>query len=452
MREILDGKTAGRRVLVVGLGISGEAAARLLLAEGARVTVVDASALDRVRAGAESLRERGVLVLTGAHELPSGDYDFAVLSPGFEAGHAWLRELAARRIPTISELDLGASRCRCPLLAVTGSKGKSSLVTLCADALVAGGRRAATAGNIGRALCDAAAESASLDWLVVEVSSFQLEHSRHFNPRVALLLNVQPDHLDRHGSLEEYAAVKVSLFVRQSREDTAILPVEELALVDRLLPERRARVLTFGADPAAEYRYEPGRVVCAAGVVPLAGTRFDNPVLGSAAAAAAAACAACGVDPAAVGPAAAAFVPLPHRFETVATLDGVRFIDDSKATSLAATAAALHMAGGPVRLIAGGLLKEHDLDGIKELLALKTRCVYGVGKASDCMAEAWGATVPFRKCGTLDVAVRMAAQEAQAGETVLLSPGCASFDQYRNFEARGDHFKALVGELIKGGG
>jgi UDP-N-acetylmuramoylalanine--D-glutamate ligase len=433
---------------VLGAGASGVAAARLLAREGARVTVADAAARRALTAAAGTLG--GVAALrAGLRDLPDGSFDLAVVSPGFAPTHPWRRACRARRIPMVGELELGFSRWPGRVLAVTGSKGKSSLVKLCAECLERAGAPAAPAGNYGLPLSALALDRPGLAWAVVEVSSFQLETVRAFRPDVAVLLNVQADHLDRHRGLAAYRALKLRLFARQRPGDAALLP--EGFVAGRAVP-RGVRRERFGAGPDATWRYSPGAVrgPFAGGVrrLDLRGSWFDNPVLGLAAAAAAGALTRCGAGPDAIAAGLRAFVPLPHRLQAVAERAGVRYVDDSKATSLSALAAALRMLPPPLRLIAGGRLKETVLDGPKELLTARVRKVYLIGESAQTLYAAWSSAVVCETCGTLEAAVSRAVEEAVAGEQVVLSPGCASFDQFVNYGQRGDRFQQAVRQCI----
>jgi UDP-N-acetylmuramoylalanine--D-glutamate ligase len=443
---------ANRPVLVLGLGASGEAAARLLSRLGARVTVADAGASPALEARAAPLRAAGCVVCMGPASLPGGSFDFCVTSPGIPADHEWVRRVAGRGIPVIGELELGWRHRRSRLLAVTGSNGKSTLVKLCREALAAAGAGAVAGGNYGQPLSALVQLEPAPDWLVVEVSSFQLETVEGFRPDVGILLNLNPNHLDRHGTMEVYAAMKARLFARMGAAQTAVIPLDAPAGVRAALPAG-CRVRTFGLAPAADFRYERGGIAGASLPAPVsvAGSAFDNEVMGLTAAACVAALEGSGMDTGAVTRAAARFEPLPHRMQPVGERDGVCFVNDSKATNLAAMTAALRMTSRPVRLIAGGLLKEKDLEPVKKVLANRVRGVYIIGKYSQVMADAWREGVPCHECGTLREATRRAAAEAQPGELVLLSPGCASFDQFSGFEDRGAQFSRMVEEIIKGG-
>jgi UDP-N-acetylmuramoylalanine--D-glutamate ligase len=445
------------RVLVLGAGLSGVAAAQLLRARGGTVVVLDEAPAARLAGVATELAAMGVELRAGGGALPEGPWDLCVVSPGIAMAHPWLVACRARRIPVIAETELGFAYWPARMLAVTGSKGKSSLVKLCADTLCRAGVPAAPAGNYGTPLSRLAAQALAaraegtppLAWAVVEVSSFQLEHLHDFRPDVAILLNLQADHLDRHATLEEYRALKLRLFARQQAGDVALLP--EGVSAEGAVPGAATR-LTFGVGAGCDWRYAPRGVTGWQGAartaraIDLTGGWFDNPVLGLAAAAGAGALAACGLTDEAIARGLAGFEPLAHRMQLVAARGGVRFVDDSKATSLAAVAAALQMFEGPVRLIAGGRLKEHDLDGLKELLTSRVRKVYLIGECAGRMYSAWSGAVPCKDCGTLDVAVAEAAREACTGETVLLSPGCASFDQFGSYRERGECFTRLVRE------
>ena len=467
------------RALVLGAGLSGVAAAHLLRQRGDTATVLDEAPAERLAAAAAELSALGVELRAGSRDFPDAPFDLCVVSPGIAMAHPWLEACRKRGIPAIAETELGFVYWPGRVLAITGSKGKSTLVKLCADTLNRAGVPAAMAGNYGTPLSRLAVQPQLPDttgsrgrpsnaWAIVEVSSFQLEHFHAFRPDVAILLNLQADHLDRHASMAEYRALKLRLFARQGAGDVALLPEE---LDDGGAVPAAATRLTFGAGCSCAWRYHEHGITGRAGpldpprdgtaraalapylrggaaahTISLTETWFDNPVLGLAAAAGAGALAACGLDDDAIARGFAAFEPLPHRMQRVAERDGVCYIDDSKATSLSAVAAAIGMISGPVRLIAGGRLKEHDLETLKELLTSRVRKVYLIGECAGRMRSAWSGAVPCKDCGTLDAAVAEAGREARVGETVLLSPGCASFDQFNSYRERGERFTRLVRE------
>lgn len=420
------------RAVVLGAGRSGQAAKRLLESSGAEVVLLD-----------------------GDVQFPEADLCLAVVSPGIPAEHPWLAACAARGIPVVSELELGFRFWRGRILAVTGSKGKSSVVKLCADALAMAGDTAAPCGNYGTPLCELVLSEPPPHWAVVEVSSFQLERVSRFRPDIAVLLNLHADHLDRHGTIERYAETKFRLFARFHAED-------DVAFVEA---DAFRRALAAGAAGAERLAASAGADAAAAGgaegilafgaapsrglPAPPASGYFSARPLRPAATAAGLALAAAGLDAAEIEEAFGAFSPLPHRMEVVAERDGVVFIDNSKATSLAALAASLEMAGRPSRLIAGGRLKEKDLDPAKIQLANFAKKVYLIGECSRSLYEAWHEAVPCEECGTMEAAVMAAARDAGRGEAVLLAPGCASFDQFGGYAERGDRFALCVRKALQ---
>jgi UDP-N-acetylmuramoylalanine--D-glutamate ligase len=439
-------KYDGTRALILGAGVSGEAAALLLLARGSRVTLVDARAENNLSPAAARIRLAGGEVAFDVCELPQGAFDLCVVSPGFARNHPWLAVCQSRGLPMISELELGFCYWPGKVLAVTGSKGKSSVVKFCADTLTLAGFPASPAGNYGIPLSQLALERPDLMWAVTEVSSFQMEHTVTFKPEIAILLNVQDDHLDRHADMSEYKGLKLKLFANMDERGYALLPagLDEEGRVPEGVPSRR-----FGADAGCDWAYaehavhgfRDGHRVR----VSVENAWFDNEILGLAAAASSAALLHAGLTLVQVEQGFKAFVPLAHRLQRVAvSKGGVTFVDDSKATSLAATAAALRMVAKPVRLIAGGLLKEKDLETIKELLTQTTKKVYLIGRCAGQMYRAWSPVVPCEECGTLECAVDAAFRDASAGETVLLSPGTASFDQFTSYRERGERFISRV--------
>ena len=430
--------------MVMGLGASGAAAARLLLREGARVTLFDdAPGADAVREWAEA----GVPVLSAARDPIPADSDLCIVSPGVPVEHPWLARARERGVAPVPEMELGWSRFRGRVVAITGSNGKSTAVKWMSESLQHAGLRAAVCGNYGPPVCRVVMEQPELDWLVIEASSFQLETAQQFRADVNILLNLSPNHLDRHPTMDAYIAAKARLFAQVRAQDVCLAPAPWIARMQSAAGGR-GRWSLFGAEADADYCWRDGRVWRgAAEALDLRGTYFDNAVLGPNAAAVAGGLHATGIALEAARRAARGFRPLPHRMEPVATARGIRFVNDSKATTLAALRAALEMAGGSVRLIAGGLLKESDLSPVKEMLALRATGVYLIGKSAEKMHAAWSSSAPCRACGTLEQAVRDAWREARPGDVILLSPGCASFDQFRNYEERGNQFRALAETL-----
>lgn len=368
--------------IVMGRGRSGRAAEALLRRKGFSVTVLD-----------------------GEDAFPDGGFAFAVASPGIAPDHRWMEECRRRGVAVMSELQLGVEELRrlgVKLLAVTGSKGKSSVVKLVADAL--GG---VPCGNYGTPVCDVALLPAPPAWAVVEVSSFQMETTLLPSDafEAAAVLNLQEDHLDRHGSVEAYHALK-----------------------RRLLDFTRTPLLCQAPDASALF----------------AGTYFDNDILRLNGSIAAALLRTAGLADGEIRRAFAAFTPLPHRMNVVLVCDGVTYIDDSKATSIAALAAGVVMAGRNIRLIAGGLGKGDDVKIAIPPLRERVKKVYTIGRSAESLVSAWSGAVPCEVCGTLENAVSAVMRDVEAGDCVLLSPGAASFDQFNSFGERGDTFANLV--------
>ena len=436
-------------VVVLGLGSSGAAAAHLLRREGAQVTVLDGKAGEAQQALRAELEQAGVRVLLGQPELPDEAFDLCVVSPGVPVSLPWIQTARARGLPVRAELELGWSR-RGPatkVIAVTGSNGKSNAVKWMAESLAEAGLSVAIAGNYGPPVCRVVLEQPRVDWLVLEVSSFQLETVHDFRAELGILLNLVPNHLDRHGDFATYREAKARLFARSQPGDACL--VHEACAADiRAAAGGAGAWYTFGTTPAAAFAYAQGQVRGQGRLLAdVSGTYFGNEVLGCNAAGVIGALACGGLEVAAAERAARLFRPLPNRMELVAEACGVRFINDSKSTTLTALGAAVRMCPGRVRLIAGGLLKEVDLTSVKEVLAQRAAGVYLIGKASDQMATEWSDVTRCVKCGTLAAAVQAAWREAQPGETIILSPGCASFDQFRNFEDRGEQFRQQVRPL-----
>ena len=422
-----------RTALVLGYGRSGRAAEYLLRAEGCAVTV-----LAEETAGLSELFQA----------LETTLFDVCIVSPGFALSHPWMEAVRAAGVPFLSELELGWSRHRGRTVAVTGSNGKSTAVKWIYDMLRLAGKKVAIGGNYGIPACETVQKNPDLDWLVLEVSSFQLETVRDFQAEVAVLLNVLPNHLDRHGSMTEYQRIKERIFGK-TQDSVCMVPFE---LVSKL--ETNRNWITFGVSPEATYFFEKGSVFQGKEKgVNLSGTLFDSPTLGGCTGAAGVAVAdVCGVPRSAALEAARDFEPLPHRLERLGEIGGVTYINDSKATNLAAMATALESCPAGVHLIAGGLPKETDFTFVEEILAERAVNIYLIGQVSRAMYQAWNGVCQCVECGTLEKAFGTAQNVAKPGETVLLSPACASFDQFKSFEERGAQFVVLFQALARKNG
>ncbi len=425
-----------QNALVLGAGRSGTAVERLLAAEGCTYTTLDESRCD------------GSAVDAALHNHP---VEICLVSPGFPFSHPWLEKVRAAGINLLSELELGWSRHAGKVIAVTGSNGKSTAVKLIHEALSRAGYSAVPGGNCGPPASEVVMEQPPADWLVLEASSFQLECVHAFSPDISVMLNLLPNHLDRHGSMEAYGALKARVFGPAGQPaDICIVPFSECRRFSAWTEGER-NWITFGTEPEADYRFSDGQVWHGETLVlDLRETPFGNTLHGACTGAAIAAVAAeCGWERTAVEAAAKAFEGLSHRFERLGTVNGVEFINDSKATNLAAMAAAVAACAGKVHLIAGGHSKESDYSFVKEALAQHAEGLYIFGESAWEMQAAWEMVCPCRVFGTLDEAFECAKHSAKRGCVVLLSPGCASFDQFFGFEERGDRFAGLVGQHLR---
>jgi UDP-N-acetylmuramoylalanine--D-glutamate ligase len=399
--------------LVLGLARSGQAAALALAGRGGRVVAVDRST--NVETG--RLEAAGVEVHLGSDgtSLLEG-VEVVIKSPGVPNDAPLLTAARERGIPVWSEVELGARLLDDPILGVTGTNGKTTTSELLGAML-----DAPVAGNVGRALTELVGEVPAGGWIVCELSSFQLEDIHELRPRIAVLLNLEPDHLDRHGTFEAYRDAKLRIFENQTGEDTAVVP--------RGFPEvGAARRIEFSGDDAlpAEPR------------MPGAHNREN-------AAAATAAARAAGVPDGRIAEALRGFPGVSHRLEEVGEVDGVRYVNDSKATNAAAARRAIASYDVPLHVILGGLGKGESYAQLAADLRAKGARAYLIGVAADEVADALES--PYELSGDLASAVRAAAAAAEPGDIVLLSPACASYDQFKNFEQRGDEFRRLVEAL-----
>lgn len=443
----------GRRILVMGLARSGLAAARLCAAHGAEVVATDrreASELDTAL-----LAGTGVKLELGGHDPAAFEAaDLVVVSPGVPLSAPEIQRALAAGVPVIGEVELAASfLVGLPVVGITGTNGKSTTTALVGRILEAAGLRPFVGGNIGRALSEAALASERPGALVLELSSFQLETIRHLHPQVALLLNLTPDHLDRHGDLAGYGAAKRRIFMNQTPRDVAVVNADDpevSALADGLAADVRRFSIRGPVDGGCGV--EDGHLVLATGGGPVR-LRVDSPSLRGPhnlanAAAAALAAQALGVPPAVVQSALDGFKGLPHRLERLRVRGGVEWINDSKATNLESAATALRAFDGQVIWIAGGRGKGASYAPLAELVRGRVKALLGIGEDGPALVDALGAETPVAEdVGTLEAAVARAAALAAAGDVVLLSPACASYDQFRDYEHRGAELRRLVEAL-----
>jgi UDP-N-acetylmuramoylalanine--D-glutamate ligase len=389
-------------------------------------------------------------------QLPAGSFDAVVVSPGVPMDRPLLEDARHRGLPVIAEVELAAPFLKGPLVAITGSNGKSTTTALTGAMLRAAGLPVEVCGNIGVPLVSLL-DGAPGRVFVVELSSFQIEGIVSLKPRAAALLNLSEDHLDRYGSMEAYAAAKKRLFLNQDEEGIAVLNADDPPAADVETAARKRFFSRRGRVPDGCWVDVEGRVLESvpgesdielfhASDVPLAGVHnLENAM------AAALLARAIGAEPAEIRNGLLGFQGLPHRMQKVGEKGGVTWYDDSKGTNPGATMKSLEgFADGTVHIILGGRNKGADLASLTPLLQQKARRAYLIGEAAEEFAQALGESVPFERSETLERAVRSAAAQAQPGEAVLLSPACASFDQFRNFVHRGESFQALVRDTLGG--
>jgi len=444
MNELTD-----KTVLVVGLGASGEAAARFLLGRGARVAATDSADTERLRTLKAELVHAGARVELGGHtDSFLNGVELVVLSPGVPPSVLPVRLADERGIPVISELELAFRHCAARIAAITGTNGKTTVTRLVRTVLEAGGIECAVAGNIGEPFIEQIDAVGTNGVLALEVSSFQLERIDLFRPDVGVLLNVAPDHMDRYASLDEYARAKMRLFENQVGADVAVLheSVVEMGLRPRRIADE-PHLVVYGESETCDLRLvgdtvigrRPKRRYRLSGVWHLLGRHNLHNAM------AAIAVAECfGVDDAAILDGLRRFRGLPHRLEFVAQHTGVHYVNDSKATNVDAVAKALDAISSSVVLIAGGLDKNLDFEPLRPAVRSSVKMLVLIGEAAQKLERVFGADVHCVRAGSIEEAVELGRNAAQPGDTVLLSPGCASFDMFRDYAERGDRFKECV--------
>lgn len=442
-----------KRVLVVGIGKSGLAAAMFLRSRGARVTVSDVRSADLLAKEIPALLEAGIMVEAGGHGLLTfRRQDLIVVSPGVPLDTPELKQVRSFGLPIIGELELAARHLQGHVLAVTGSNGKTTTTTLIGKILAESGLTTQVGGNIGLPVIELIEASRPETWNVLEVSSFQLETVEEFRPRIAAILNITPDHLDRHGSLESYIAAKERIFLNQRSEDMLILNADDDAAHRCAVRAKsavywfsRRRVVRQGAfvhQGAIVFVGKEGGAMEPVVPVPaiaLKGSHNLENVL-------AAVCAArlAGAPAERIRSSVESFRAVEHRLEFVANFNGADYYNDSKATNVDATAKAIGAFPGGVHLILGGKDKGSDYTLLAPLLRQRVKAVYTIGSAAEKIEHQLAGMVKIVSAQTLTRAVECAAKAAQPGDTVLLAPACSSFDQFDNYEHRGRVFKELV--------
>ena len=443
----------GKKVLVVGLGKSGFAAALFLRRRGAQVTVSDVRSAEALANDIPALLEEGINVEAGGHGLLTfRRQDLIVVSPGVPLDTPELAQARSFGLPIIGELELAARFLKGRTLAITGSNGKTTTTTLVGEILKEAGLPTLVGGNIGVPVVALIEDSTIDTWSVLEVSSFQLESTQEFRPAIAVILNITPDHLDRHGSFENYALAKERIFAAQTPDDYVVLNADNARTAASAV-RSRAQVYWFSMEHPVDQgawvmdgqvwfrasRESDPEPILPLAAIPLKGEHNVENVL-------AAVCAArlAGAPASAVRCAVEKFKAVEHRLEFVANLNGVDYYNDSKATNVDATAKAIAAFPGGIHLILGGKDKNSDYTLLSDLLRQRVKAVYTIGVAAAKIESHLRGVIPIHHCETLDKAVAAAAAAAHSGDVVLLAPACSSFDQFENYEHRGRVFKELV--------
>jgi UDP-N-acetylmuramoylalanine--D-glutamate ligase len=444
---------ANKRVLVVGLGKSGVASALFLQSRGARVTVSDAKPQDQLGNDIPFLLDHGIAVETGGHgERTFRGQDLIVVSPGVPVDSAPLVQARALGEPVIGEIELASLFLPRNIIAITGSNGKTTTTSLAGEIIAAGGFPALVGGNIGTPAISLVEQAKPDTVVVLEVSSFQLETIQKFRPKIAVVLNVTPDHLDRHRTFAAYTDAKARIFENQDAEDFAVLNADDATCVE-LASRTRSQVFWFSVKKEVQlgayvrdgrllFRDAKGqREIMLAAEIPLKGVHNVENTLAAICAGALTGC-----EPERIRQAVQNFKAVEHRLEYVATIRGVEYYNDSKATNVDATIKALESFPANIHLILGGKDKDSDYSLLNDLLKQRVKRVYTIGSAADKI-ESQIKAAEIDHAGTLETALKHAAAIAEPGDVVLLAPACASFDQFENYEHRGRVFKEVVATL-----
>ncbi len=450
-----------KQIVILGLGGSGEAAARLSLQQGGKVFVFDEGRSETVLNRAQKLMDLGAVVECGCQTVPQIKADLVVISPGVLPLGILGKYAEDCGVEVLSELEFGwRFMSGLPLIAITGTNGKTTTTELCSAILNGNGMKVCSSGNIGYPVSSLVAQAGQMSLNVFEVSSFQLEHISSFHPKVGILTNITPDHLERYDSFEDYIRAKLNLFSQQGAEDWAVVQWDALEIIRKRFPDFtfRSKLITYSAEsPEADIILKDGWIVCKGcnglemgnwlevKCLKLLGNHNVENVM-----AAVTAAHVMGVPLTGAVHCASAFLPSGHRCELVGELDGVRYIDDSKATNVDAVRQALKMmpSGRKTWLIAGGKDKGFEFDGLEDLLSSRVHEAILIGETRCKIREQWQKSVLCSYADTLEGAVRYAAGLAEKNEVVLLSPACSSFDMFKSYAHRGDVFKKTVAQLI----
>ena len=445
-----------KRVLVVGLGKSGHAAAMFLRKQGARVTVSDTRSAVALAHEIPALLDAGIMVESGGHGLLTfRRQDLIVISPGVPLDTPEVKQVIGYGMPVIGELELASRFLKGRILAITGSNGKTTTTTLVGKILEEADMPTLVGGNIGTPVIDLIPKSADDAIDVLEVSSFQLETIEQFHPWIAVVLNITPDHLDRHGTFENYAAMKARITELQGPDDFLVLNAEDKP-TQMVAAKTKAQIFWFSPRrPIKQGAFVHGESIAfipregakaepimPVAEIPLKGSHNVENVL-------AAVCAArlAGVPAEKIRSAVQSFKAVEHRLEFVRTVQGVEYFNDSKATNVDAAMKAIAAFPGGIHLILGGKDKDSDYTLLSPLLRERVKAVYTIGSAAEKIERELHGVVKMVGAGTLDMALNEARNAAVPGDTVLLAPACSSFDQFENYEHRGRTFRKIVHEM-----
>jgi UDP-N-acetylmuramoylalanine--D-glutamate ligase len=439
-----------KNIAVLGFGSSGEAAARVLAGEGAVTTILDSAEEERLRVKIDKIAPTGIRVLAGkAADVDEGFYEMGILSPGIDPETALVKNFVRKGIPMIGELEFSWELCKCPVVAITGTNGKTTTTELVARMLNECGVKTLAAGNIGPAFAEVVGKSGELDMMTLEVSSFQLEEIRTFCPHISVWLNFTPDHLDRYPDMDAYLRAKLRIFENQTQDNFAVINYREVAMIEEALGKQGRTLppmITFSAcemggdfdlrDGVIHFRGAPIMAMTDTNLRGVHNAENFMAVLGVGQC--------LGIEFEKMTPALASYKALPHRCEIVGVVDGVEYVNDSKATNIDALEKALVSETRPVVLIAGGKDKGFEFGSITDLISKKVHHVVLIGEMAERIEALWGKVVACEKAGTLADAVSRARGRARAGDVVLFSPGTSSFDMFKNYADRGDQFRNLV--------
>jgi len=440
-------------ILILGLGRSGYSAAKLLHKSGAKVTALDSAPADKIRAGLQDLANQGIEIFTG-DKSPGHlkDKDLLVVSPGIPLNNPLIRGALESGIPVIGELELASRFCQSDIVALTGTNGKSTTCSLIGEIFTAAGISNQILGNIGTPLSDEIPLQALA--VVVEVSSYQLETIDTFHPRISIWLNLTPDHLGRHGTMDAYGAAKARIFSNQQGDDVVVFNADD-PRVEKAVRSANCRMMSFSQEnPASVYvengvmRYDwdgfSGEIISTDEIRIKGRHNLENAL------AAAGASIAYGIESAFIAEAMMNFPGIEHRQEFTAEIDSVKYVNDSKATNLDSTLKALETIPAPIILIAGGQGKGESYVPAGDLIKEKVKLIIAIGESKDQIDEELSGFAEVIKSPDLEDAVLTGKNSANAGDTILLSPMCASFDMFADFEERGRVFKTIVQNLANG--